>query len=139
MCIRDRNDLSATDNVLEEVTKNNKTKTIKTEKIDNTEKITTKSDEILNETKFDKAENTEKPTKSIKADKTIDEPKADKALKVNKSVKATEQKSSVVDYSVAKSKMKKGFFSFNSKDAEEDEPVNIVSQILCKNNKESVG
>ena len=136
---KSKNDLSATDNVLEEVTKNNKTKTIKTEKIDNTEKITTKSDEILNETKFDKAENTEKPTKSIKADKTIDEPKADKALKVNKSVKATEQKSSVVDYSVAKSKMKKGFFSFNSKDAEEDEPVNIVSQILCKNNKESVG
>lgn len=104
----------------------NKSKTVKTEKVAKEEKVISKVDESM-----DKVEKTKKV---IKKDIATTDATTDKFAK------STEQKSSVVDYSVAKSKMKKGFFNFNSRYAEEEEEdVNIVSQILCKNNKESVG
>lgn len=137
---------SITDTVVEEVPnakinksnnteKINKSKTIKTEKVakKEKEKVTSKVEENV-----DKAEKTTKVIK--KETSSADSNKENKVLTTDKSAKATEKKSSVVDYSVAKSKMKKGFFNFNLKyTEEEDEDVNIVSQILCKNKEESVG
>lgn len=113
-----------------------KTKDIKTEKVTKKEKAVSKVEENVND-----VNEVEKTNKVMKKDtSTTDVIKENKVISTDKSAKSNEKKSSVVDYSVAKSKMKKGFFNFNSRYAEEDdEDVNIVSQILCKNKEESVG
>ena len=108
-------------------------KSISTKTDSKTEKIKEKV------TKTNKLEKQKKPNKVIKEDKNNDVIKDNKNNIPDKSVDVNEQKSSVVDYSIARNKMKKGLFNFNSKYIEDEEPVNIVSQILCKNNKESVG
>ncbi len=102
----------------------------------------TKKEEIVKE-KPAKLAKTNKVTKKEETinEKNIQVTKTDKIREdnISKGANVNEQRSSVVDYSIAKSKMKKGFFGFASRHEEEDEPINIVSQILCKNNEESVG
>ncbi len=137
-------EIITTDNIIEEASE--EASTVKTNKVDKVDKAKTIEKEKVTKKekvvpKVDKSEKIEKSTKTVKKDKTTNDVIKDTKVRVtDKSVESNEQKSSVVDYSIAKSKMKKGFFNFNSlRHIEDEEPVNIVSQILCKNKEESVG